>query len=123
MSFEQSKSKIVELFTELGLKRNPINKLMKDDFHSKYYSFNSITSNIGLSNHIGSYIFDIDIAIYVKNNDDVDQAQTFFDLIVHRISELDSFLSFYRSPTLKQVDRNPNKLILNLSFIMDNYYC
>jgi hypothetical protein len=123
MSFDIAKSKIVEVLEELGLKRNPINKKIADDYHNKYYSFNTIELIQSMDTQIGNYIFDIDIAIDVNSNEAVDKAQTFFDLLVKRVSGIDIFLSYNKNPILKQMDKNPNKLIGNINFIIDNYYC
>ncbi len=123
MSYDIAKSKIVEVLESVGLKRNPNNKTIKDDYHNKYYSINQIEMVVNLDTHIGNYIFSIDIAMDVNDNKAVDNAQTFFDMLVKRITEIDIFLSFTKNPILKQMDKNPKKLIGNLSFLIDNYRC
>jgi len=122
MSYEIAKNNIVELLESFGLKRNISNKLIRDDYHNKYFSINSVEQKI-TNNIIGNYIFDIDIAIDINSTEAFDNAQIFFETIVKRLSELNYFMGFNKNPVLKQMDKNPKRLIGNLNFLIDNFYC
>lgn len=123
MSYEITKDEILKVFTDLGFKRNSINKKITDDFHSNYFSINSVENIIALGNHIGNYIFDIDIAFNISNNEDYDDRKVLFDTLVLKLSKLDRFMGFNKNPILKQKDKDPKKLIGNLNFLFDNFYC
>lgn len=123
MSFIQSKIDIESILKDLGFTRNPINKKVSQDFHDKFYSINQIESLIKITEHIGNYIFDIDLAFNVNSNEQVDESQVLFDEVVRRISKLDSFINFNKNPIIKQKDKDSKKLIGNLNFLIDNYYC
>lgn len=123
MSYEISRDTITKVFTDLGFKRNIINKKIVDDFHGKYFSINSIENIMSLGNHIGNYVFDIDVAFNIANNDDFDNRKIDFDTLISKLSALPRFLSWSKNPILKQKDKDPKKLIGNLNFIFDNFYC
>ena len=102
---------------------NPNNKKIVDDPHDGFFSINSVENIMSLGNHIGNYIFDIDISFNIADNDGYDDKKVLFDTLVSKLSALDRFLSWSKNPILKQKDKDPKKLIGNLNFIFDNFYC
>lgn len=122
MSYDKSKSDIVEVLTNLGFSQAPVNKKVSEDFRPNTFSINKIERVIQMHNHIKSYKFDIEIAFVVNSNDSVDEAQLFFDNIIDKISNIDRFLSYSNNPQIKQT-RDIKKIIGSLSFYIDNSYC
>lgn len=121
--FEQNKIAIDNVLTDLGFKRNPQNKKLADDYHGKYYSYNQLEIITNNTTFMKNYLIDINIGINIKNNEEADEAFILFDELARRISKLDYFLGYRENPLLKQRDKNPNKLIGKLYFIIDNSYC
>lgn len=123
----QTKDEITKVFNDMGIKENPNNKTITQDFRDKYYSLGNVRFINNIQGRFQEYIFPIEVGFIIKDskeNVSRDDIAVIFEELLSRISETNNFLNFEGDVVLSTMPDDNKKLIGTFNVrIMDAEQC
>ena len=123
----QTKDEITKVFNDMGIKENPNNKTISQDFRDKYYSLGNVRFINNIQGRFQEYIFLIEVGFIIKDskeNVSRDDIAVIFEELLSRISETNNFLNFEGDVILTTMSDDNKKLIGTFNVrIMDAEQC